>query len=65
VTLDPLLTRDDLAVYLKVSPRQVDELRPKLPAPIYIGRLPRWRASDVAEWVSRQCPNASESRAAA
>ena len=63
--LDPLLTREQLAAYLQVSPRQVDDMRSRLPAPIYVGRLPRWRTSDVAEWVSRQCPSASEPRAVA
>ena len=63
--LDPLLTREDLAEYLKVSPRQVDAMRHELPAPIRVGRLPRWRASDIAEWVSRQCPASLETRATA
>jgi predicted DNA-binding transcriptional regulator AlpA len=52
--LDPLLTREDLAGYLKISPRQVDAMRHQLPEPIKVGRLPRWRASDIAEWVSKQ-----------
>ena len=52
--LDLLLTREDLAGYLKVSPRQVDAMHSKLPQPIYVGRLPRWRASDIAEWVEKQ-----------
>jgi len=63
MSLDPLLTREDLAEYLKVSPRQVDAMRRELPEPIKIGRLPRWRASDIAEWVSHQRPNTSETRA--
>ena len=65
MTLDPLLTREDLAEYLKVSPRQVDAMRHELPAPIRVGRLPRWRASDIAEWVRQQCDSASETRAVA
>lgn len=63
MTLDPLLTREDLAGYLKISPRQVDAMRHQLPEPIKVGRLPRWRASDIAEWVSRQCPSVSETGA--
>ena len=65
MTLDPLLTREDLALYLKVSPRQVDAMRGELPAPIKVGRLPRWRASDIAEWVRHQCDSATETRASA
>ena len=54
MTLDPLLTREDLAEYLRVSVRQVEAMRHELPAPLRIGRLPRWRASDIAEWVRKQ-----------
>ena len=54
--LDPLLTREDLAEYLKVSPRQLYDL--KLPAPVKIGRMPRWRSSDIQEWVRQGCVNA-------
>ena len=50
--LDPLLTREELAEYLRVSPRQLYDL--KLPDPIKVGRLPRWRSSDIAEWVRLQ-----------
>lgn len=63
--LDPLLTREDLAKYLRVSPRQVDAMRGELPAPIKVGRLPRWRSSDIAEWVRQRCDSASETRAVA
>ena len=61
--LDPLLTREELAEYLRVSPRQLYDL--KLPEPIKVGRLPRWRSSDIAEWVRQGCVNTSESRASA
>jgi predicted DNA-binding transcriptional regulator AlpA len=63
--LDPLLTREELAEYLRVSPRQVDVLRRSLPEPIKVGRLPRWRASDIAEWVRQQSDSTSETSAAA
>lgn len=59
--LDPLLTREDLAGYLKVSPRQVDAMRHQLPEPIRVGRLPRWRTSDIAEWVNRKYEAVRES----
>lgn len=65
MTLDPLLTREDLAGYLKVSPRQVDAMRQQLPEPIKVGRLPRWRTSDIAEWVRQQSGSTSETRASA
>ena len=52
--LDPLLTREELAEYLKVSPRQVDKIRGKLPSPIYVGRLPRWPMSKIQEWLDLQ-----------
>jgi predicted DNA-binding transcriptional regulator AlpA len=54
--LDPraLWTRDDVAEYLSVTPRQIDNLRAKLPAPIYVGRLPRWKAGEVMQWVDQQ-----------
>lgn len=61
--LDPLLTADELAAYLKCSRRQLYDM--KLPQPIYVGRLPRWRSSDISEWVRQQCVNDSESRASA
>ncbi len=63
--LDPLLTREELAEYLRVSPRQVDVLRQRLPTPLKVGRLPRWRTSDIAEWVRQQSDSASETRATA
>ena len=63
--LDPLLTREQLAEYLQVSPRQVDDLRSRLPQPLYVGRLPRWRSSDIAEWVRQGCVKSSESHASA
>ncbi len=54
--LDPraLWTRDDVAEYLQVTPRQVDNLRVKLPAPLMIGRLPRWKAGEVMQWAESQ-----------
>ena len=63
--LDPLMTREDLAGYLRVSPRQVDAMRQQLPLPIKVGRLPRWRASDIEEWVRQQSGSDSETRASA
>ena len=55
--LDPLLTRDQLAEYLQVSPRQVDKIRGKLPRPVYVGRLPRWPLSRVKDWLEAQMEN--------
>lgn len=56
---DSLLTAADLAELLCVSVRQVRRLQvgEKLPAPVYIGRLPRWRESEVSAWLVAGCPD--------
>jgi hypothetical protein len=50
-----LWTTDDLATYLQVSPRLVQRMRSagKLPEPILVGRLPRWRADVIIGWVEQ------------
>ncbi len=62
--LDPraLWTREDLAEYLKVSRRQVDNLRNELPAPVMIGKRPRWLAEEVMRWVAFRREEASLDR---
>ena len=60
---DPgLLTAGDLAKRLRVSLRQVRKLHSEalLPAPLKIGRSIRWRANELAEWLSAGAPNRAE-----
>lgn len=56
---ESLLTAKDLAEVLCVSVRQVRRLQAAedLPAPVYIGRLPRWRESEIAGWMQAGCPD--------
>ncbi len=64
--LDPraLWTRDDIAEYLQVTPRFVDQIRHKMPQPLMLGRrLPRWQAGDIMDWVRQHSGNAPETRA--
>lgn len=53
-----LLTRRDLARELRCSVREVDRLRSRgmLPAPIRLGRAPRWRREDVVAWLCEVRP---------
>jgi hypothetical protein len=55
--------REDLAEHFGMSPIGVDKAwrRGDLPAPIYIGRIPYWPASVVAEFETKSI---TESRAA-
>lgn len=32
---------------------------PGFPAPIYIGKRPRWSAASIQEWVEKQAANAA------
>ena len=54
-----LLTAEDLAAELQVSLRSVRrlDLEGKLPEPVHVGgRLLRWRAAEVRDWVNAGCP---------
>jgi excisionase family DNA binding protein len=53
-----LVTCDGLARLLKVSKRTLMRLRStgKLPRPVQLGRLVRWRTAEVREWVEAGCP---------
>jgi len=53
-----LLTSDGLARLLNISKRTLMRLRSvgKLPRPIQLGRLVRWRTTEVHEWVEAGCP---------
>jgi predicted DNA-binding transcriptional regulator AlpA len=52
--IEPLLTPTDVAGILRISRRHFDDLRredPTLPAPIMLGRLPRWRPAAIRRWL--------------
>lgn len=48
-----LLTAQDVAARLKVSPRQVFKLASsgRLPKPLKVARSTRWRESDISAWI--------------
>jgi len=56
-----LLSVRDLAVLLQVSERAVWSwlASGRLPAAVRVGRLVRWRASDVEAWLAAGCPRRS------
>lgn len=56
---ESLLTISDVAELLSVCKRQVSRLvaEERIPAPLYLGRLPRWRESVIAEWLEAECPD--------
>ena len=53
-----LLSVDQLAVMLSCSTRHVYRLADagKLPRPVKLGALVRWRADQIAEWLAEGCP---------
>ncbi len=66
-------TRDDLRALLDVrqvadtlncSTRTVWTLRDagKLPAPIRLGSLVRWRAEEIRDWVRAGCPDCRQAK---
>lgn len=56
---DSLLTISDVAELLSECKRQVSRLvaEERLPAPLYLGRLPRWRESEISAWIAADCPD--------
>ena len=50
--MDKLLTRPDIAVLFQCSIRNIYRL--PLPAPVRIGHLVRWRASDIEQWLNER-----------
>ena len=58
-----LLSIDDLAHLLSVSKRNVWRLRSagEMPAPLYIGRLVRWRREEIERWIAAGMPGRRES----
>ncbi len=51
-----LLTIKEVAAYLKISERSVRRYsdRGKLPSPINVATLPRWRQKDIEDWQNDQ-----------
>lgn len=47
-----------LAIRLVVSERTVERMveAGKMPAPMKLGRLRRWRLADVESWIASGCP---------
>ncbi len=47
-----------LAKLLNISQRHVNRLQDlkKLPAPVYLGHLKRWRLAEILEWIEADCP---------
>ena len=54
-----LLDVKEVAKLLGCSPRHVYRLSDsaRMPPPLKIGALARWRRSDVEQWVADGCPN--------
>ena len=52
-----LFDRAEVARRLKVSLRTLQRhiARGILPKPVYLGRLVRWRAADILEWINNGC----------
>jgi len=53
-----LLTPKDVEALIKVSPRKLRAMKSagELPKPVMIGRLVRYRRSDIEKWVAAGCP---------
>lgn len=49
---------DGVAEMLGCSPRTVRRLSRsgRMPAPVKIGRLARWRRDELADWLAEGCP---------
>ena len=54
-----LLTADALARLLAVSKLSIWRWRSagRLPAPLRIGRVIRWRRSEIETWLAARCPS--------
>ena len=53
-----LITAEQVAAMLQVSPRTVWRLRSsgKLPKPVEIGGSVRWNSEQIQRWISEGCP---------
>ncbi len=54
-----LLTAEELAIKLKISPRTLWRLlaSAKIPEPIRFGGNTRWRLFEIETWIGRGCPS--------
>lgn len=54
-----LLDVEQVAAILGISPRGVWRFRDggRMPAPVTLGRLVRWRQADLTAWVAAGCPD--------
>lgn len=59
-----LISVDELAMILKISPRTVWRLLSagKMIEPVRIGGAVRWRFAEVKNWIEQGCPPASGGR---
>ena len=58
-TVEPLLiTAAEVAAVLNISTRTLWRLRSeqKLPAPIRMGGVVRWRREEITNWIAAGCP---------
>lgn len=55
-----LLDVRQVAATLRCSPRTTRRLADsgRLPAPVKLGSLVRWRRSDIEAWINDRCPQA-------
>lgn len=63
----PMLTVDDLAGLLHCSTRSIYRLSDagKLPKPIKVGSLNRWKPGEIESWIAAGCPRVDRGRALA
>ena len=54
----PLLTKNDIAERLQVSPSTVYRMvrLKKMPQPLMVGESMRWQADVIDDWIYRGCP---------
>ncbi len=62
VAAPTLLSADELAGQLKMSPRSVWRLESagKIPRPIRLGRLVRWSQEEITRWITAGAPSRHE-----
>jgi predicted DNA-binding transcriptional regulator AlpA len=56
-----LMTASEVAAALRLSVRAVwrDLASGRIPSPLKIGRATRWRAAEIADWITAGCPPAA------
>jgi len=64
--LPVMLTVDDVAGMLRCSSRSVYRLADagRLPRPVKLGGLVRWRRETIEDWIARGCPRAAREEVA-